>query len=44
MPRKLSLADTLLCCWILAAQIWYYAQFRELLRGFAGHFLRGLWR
>jgi hypothetical protein len=47
MPRRFKLAEILVCCWIVGAQIWYYSQFKNLLLGFllsaAGPLLRRIW-
>ena len=36
--------DTTLCVWIVAAQVWYYLQFREQFRTILSLTLRKLWR
>lgn len=47
MARKSKFVEVLLCCWMIAAQVWYYAQFKDqfagLLRSAAGPLLRRLW-
>jgi len=36
-------AQTLCCVWLAGAQIWYYLQFRSLLRSVIAPLLRRLW-
>jgi hypothetical protein len=43
MSTKAKIIDALLCCWIIAAQIWYYSQFKELFLSMATPLLRRLW-
>jgi len=47
MSRKPTLADVLLCCWILAAQVWYYSRFKDqfaaLFHSVASRFVRAPW-
>src|SRR5262249_30896933 len=41
-PRRVL--ELLLCLWIVAAQVWYYSQFADLVRGALKPLLGGLWR
>jgi hypothetical protein len=43
-PRHNRILEALICGWIVAAQIWYYAQFKDVFRSAAGPLLRRLWR
>jgi len=46
IPRS-RLTEALLCLWIIAAQIWYYSQFKDqftaLLRSVAGPLIHRIW-
>jgi hypothetical protein len=42
MPRRRWL-EVLICAWIIAAQVWYYLQFRELFLSLTPVTLRRLW-
>ncbi len=39
-----SLAQIFFCVWLVAAQIWYYLQFKTLLAPPAKALLRSVWR
>jgi hypothetical protein len=41
-PRSRSL-EGVVCVWIVAAQIWYYAQFREQFRSILQSLFGRLW-
>jgi hypothetical protein len=36
--------EVLLCCWLVAAQIWYYSQFKELFVSVGAPFFHRIWR
>jgi hypothetical protein len=44
LPRLSRWVDTTLGVWIVAAQVWYYLQFREQFRTILSLTLRKLWR
>jgi len=48
MRQKLNWPDRLaqicFCVWLVAAQIWYYLQFKNLLVPLAKALLRSVWR
>jgi hypothetical protein len=44
LPRLSGWFDTTFCVWIVAAQAWYYLQFREQFRNILSLTLRKLWR
>lgn len=41
--QKHKWAEAILCVWIVAAQVWYYLQFREQFRPILSQILRKLW-
>ena len=43
LDRNAKIVQALLCFWLVGAQIWYYLQFKDLLRVAAVPLLRKLW-
>jgi hypothetical protein len=42
-PQRSRLLQFFVCAWMAAAQIWYYAQFKEQFRSMFSIALRRLW-
>jgi hypothetical protein len=43
MSKRSRTVEVLVCIWLVGAQVWYYSQFQELLRGVLSPLLRRLW-
>jgi hypothetical protein len=41
--RKRNGAEAVLCVWIVAAQVWYYLQFKEQFRPILSPLVHKLW-